>query len=254
MSSPRTVKIIGKEGKETGDVDLPEVFNTPVRYDVISRAVIAQQSKSFQPQGRNRMAGKRTTAESFGVGRALSRVPRISEPPLSGEGAFAPGTVGGRLAFPPTPLKKIVKMVNRKERRLALRSAIAVTAKKDLVKKRGHRFDESLEFPVVVSNEVEHYSRASQAKSLLSTLGVWDDVEKVQDTAKVRNHKKKFRVGPLVVVSDSRGAQRAFGNIPGVDVVRVKDLSVEDLAPGTLPGRLTMWTEDAIRELGSRSW
>jgi len=112
--SSKSVRIIGLDGKEAGDVELPEVFKSPVRLDVISRAVIAQQSRRFQPQGRNRMAGKRTTAESFGVGRALSRVPRISEPPLSGQGAFAPGTVGGRLAFPPTPLKKLIKQINRK--------------------------------------------------------------------------------------------------------------------------------------------
>ncbi len=252
--SAKTVRVIGKNGKQTGDVEVPGVFNTPARFDVIRRAVIAQQSRRFQPQGRNHMAGKRTTAESFGVGRALSRVPRISEPPLSGEGAFAPGTVGGRLAFPPTPLKKVVKRVNRKERQLALRSAIAFTGKKELVKKRGHRFDDELEFPLVVSDDVEHYARASEARSLLATLGVWDDIEKVHDTAKIRNHKKKYRTGPLIVVSDATEAERAFGNIVGVDVVQVKDLSVEDLAPGTLPGRLTVWSESAMKELASRSW
>jgi large subunit ribosomal protein L4e len=250
----KSVKVIGVDGKDIGDVQLPEVFNSPVRLDVISRAVIAQQSRSFQPQGRNHMAGKRTTAESFGVGRAMSRVPRISEPPLSGQGAFAPGTVGGRLAFPPTPLKKLIKQINRKERRLALKSAIAFTASKEAVKERGHRFDDDLEFPLVVSDELEKYSRASEARALMMTLGVWDDIERVQDTVKIRNHKKKHRIGPLVVVSDSRMAGKAFGNLAGVDVVAVKDLSVEALAPGTRPGRLTIWTESAVKELTSREW
>jgi large subunit ribosomal protein L4e len=250
----KSAKVIGVDGKDAGDVELPEVFTSPVRLDVISRAVIAQQSRGFQPQGRNRMAGKRTTAESFGVGRAMSRVPRISEPPLSGQGAFAPGTVGGRLAFPPTSLKKLIKQINRKERRLALRSAIAFTASKEAVKERGHRFDDDLDFPLVVSDELEKYSRASEAKALMMTLGVWDDIERVQDTVKIRNHKKKRRVGPLVVVSDSRMAGKAFGNLAGVDVVAVKDLSVEALAPGTRPGRLTIWTESAVKELASRAW
>lgn len=252
--SSKSVRIIGVDGEEAGDVELPEVFKSPIRLDVISRAVIAQQSRRFQPQGRNRMAGKRTTAESFGVGRALSRVPRISEPPLSGQGAFAPGTVGGRLAFPPTPLKKLIKQINRKERRLALSSAIAFTASKEAVKERGHRFDEELDFPLIVSDDIEKYSKASEAKALMTTLGVWDDIEKVQDTVKIRNHKKKHRIGPLVVVSDSRTAGKAFGNLAGVNVVTVKDLSVEDLAPGTRPGRLTIWTESAVKELGSREW
>ncbi|HZD13296.1 MAG TPA: 50S ribosomal protein L4, partial [Candidatus Binatus sp.] len=91
-------------------------------------------------------------------------------------------------------------------------------------------------------------------KTLLTTLGVWDDIEKVRDTVKIRNHKRKERIGPLVVVSDSRSAKKAFNNLAGIDLVTVKDLSVEDLAPGTLPGRLTVWTEAAIKALASRDW
>src|SRR2546427_2740705 len=72
------------------------------------------------------MAGKRTTAESFGVGRGISRVPRIGgHGPLSGSAAFAPGTVSGRMAFPPVTSKTLVKQINQKEKRLALRAAIA---------------------------------------------------------------------------------------------------------------------------------
>src|SRR5438445_11998289 len=82
----------------------------------------------------------------------------------------------------------------------------------------------------------------------MTTLGVWEDIEKVQDTVKIRNHKKKHRIGPLVVVSDSRTAGKAFGNLRGANAVTVKDLSVEDLAPGTRPGRLTIWTESGVTE------
>jgi len=39
--------------------------------------------------------------------------------------------------------------------------------------------------------------------------------------------------------------------LPGVDVCRVAALNVELLAPGTHPGRLTVWTEDAISKLAS---
>ncbi len=137
---------------------------------------------------------------------------------------------------------------------MALRSAIAFTASKEAVKERGHRFDDELDFPLVVSDDIEKYSRASEARALLTTLGVWDDIEKVQDTAKIRNHKKKHRIGPLVVVSNSKMAGKAFGNLAGVDVVTVKDLSVEALAPGTRPGRLTIWTEGAVKELANREW
>src|SRR5947208_16901778 len=89
-----TAHLLDVEGKSAGEIHLPQVFQTSLRLDIIQRAAIAQQSHAFQPQGRNVMAGKRTTAEGFGVGRGISRVPRIGgHGPLSGTAAFAPGTV-----------------------------------------------------------------------------------------------------------------------------------------------------------------
>src|SRR5437899_3918013 len=115
--SVRTAHLLDVEGKSTGEIPLPQVFQTVLRLDVIRKAAIAEQSHSFQPQGRNLMAGKRTTAESFGVGRGISRVPRIGgHGPLSGTAAFAPGTVSGRMAFPPVTSKRLVKQINQKEK------------------------------------------------------------------------------------------------------------------------------------------
>src|SRR5213593_4137476 len=138
----RTAHVLDVEGKPSGEIPLPQVFQTVVRLDIIQKASIAQQSHRFQPQGRNLMAGKRTTAEGFGVGRGISRVPRIGgHGPLSGTAAFAPGTVSGRMAFPPVTSKKLAKRINQKERRLALKSAIAATAADQVVRNRGHKFD-----------------------------------------------------------------------------------------------------------------
>src|SRR5437667_5869026 len=101
------------EGKSAGEVPLPQVFETVMRLDVIRKAAIAQQSHGFQPQGRNLMAGKRTTAESFGVGGGISRVPRIGgHGPLWGRAAFAPGTATGRMAFAEVTSKTLVKQIN----------------------------------------------------------------------------------------------------------------------------------------------
>src|SRR5215472_11821341 len=137
----RTAQVYDLEGKSTGEVSLPSIFGTALRLDLIHKATLAQESHRFQPQGRNLMAGKRTTAEGFGVGRGISRVPRIGgHGPLSGTAAFAPGTVSGRMAFPPVTAKKTVKLINRKERRIALVSAIAATASDQIVRKRGHKF------------------------------------------------------------------------------------------------------------------
>ncbi len=252
---PRTAKVLDSEGKEVGEMALPEFFGTAVRLDVIRRAVVAQQSHRFQPQGRNLMAGKRTTAEGFGVGRGISRVPRIGgHGPLSGTAAFAPGTMGGRMAFPPVVGKKFEKEVNRKERLLALRSAIAATGSGEIVRGRGHRFDEDVALPLVVSDEVEKLSKASEAKRFLASIGLWDDIVRVRKSRRIVHGSRTHAVGPLVVVSDSHAARKAFGNFEGVEVVAARDLSVEALAPGTRPGRLTVWSESAVKALSGRKW
>ncbi|MGB8780824.1 MAG: 50S ribosomal protein L4, partial [Candidatus Bathyarchaeia archaeon] len=56
-------------------------------------------------------------------------------------------------------------------------------------------------------------------------------------------------VGPLIVVAENKGIMEAAGNIPGVDVVAVRNLNPEILAPGTHPGRFTIWTSSAVEEL-----
>lgn len=125
---PKNVEVYDTNGKPYEKVSLPSVFLTPFRPDVIQRAVVALQSRRYQPQGRNPMAGKRTTAKSVGVGRGLARVPRVKGEryPKSGQAAFAPMAVKGRLTHAPSTQRRLAKHVNVKERLLALRSAIEI--------------------------------------------------------------------------------------------------------------------------------
>ncbi len=246
-------KVFNLEGKAVGKIRLPDVFKTPLRPDVIRRAVVAIQSHRLQPQGRDVMAGKRTTAESWGVNHGISRVPRLRE---SRRAAFAPGTVGGRIAHPLVTEKKIVKKIPKKEKRLALLSAIAATGSKDVVAMRGHVVDNVPDFPLVVTENLQSIKRAQDLKTALINLGVWPDVYRVKESIKVRAGRGKMRgrrlkmaVGPLVVISKDDGVIKASRNLPGVDVAYVKDLNPELLAPGSHPGRLTIWTKPSIEEL-----
>ncbi|MCD6241085.1 50S ribosomal protein L4, partial [Candidatus Bathyarchaeota archaeon] len=69
---------------------------------------------------------------------------------------------------------------------------------------------------------------------------------------KMRGRRYKQAKGPLIIVSESNGIMKAAKNLPGVDVVTVDNLNVELLAPGTHPGRLTVWTQSAIEKLKER--
>jgi large subunit ribosomal protein L4e len=58
-------------------------------------------------------------------------------------------------------------------------------------------------------------------------------------------------VGPLIVIAEDKGIRKAARNLPGVTVRYVSKLNAEDLAPGTQPGRLTVWTKSAIEALAA---
>jgi len=244
------------EGKKVGRVKIPSVFNTSLRPDVIKKAVVAIQTHRIQPQGRDVMAGKRTTARSWGVGHGIARIPRLRD---SRRAALAPGTVGGRQAHPPVVEKKIKKKIPKKEKRLALFSAIAATGLKEVVAERGHIVDDVPELPLVVTDDIQNLRRTQEVKDAFAKLGVWPDVCRVKESIKIRagkgkmrGRRKKMGVGPLIVISENGGIMEAARNLPGVDVSFVKDLNPEILAPGTHPGRLTVWTKSSIEEL--RRW
>jgi len=173
---------------------------------------------------------------------------------LSGTAAFAPGTVSGRMAFPPVTSKRLVKQINQKEKRLALKAAIAATAADEVVRNRGHKFDEDRKLPLVVSNEVENLLKTSDAKRFLTSIGVWDDIDRVRKSKRIKAGARTHAVGPLVVVGEDKNARKALRNFEGLDVVRATDLSVGALAPGTHPGRLTIWSESAIKILAEKKW
>lgn len=246
------VPVINLQNEKTDEVELPKVFETPVRHDVIKRAVIALQSTRFQPQGRDPMAGKRTTAESRGTGHGIARVPRLKG---GGRAAFGVSIVGGHQAFPPTSEKVIVKRINKKEKRFAIRSGIAATAVKELVLKRGHLVQQVEQLPIIVSDELESIEKTSQVKELFQALGIYEDVERADrktiraGIGKMRGRKYKKGKGPLIVVADDKGIGNAARNLPGVDIVDVYSLNAELLAPGAHPGRLTLWAKSAIEQL-----
>ena len=248
-----STKIFNLNGEITGKTRIPPIFKTPTRPDIIKRAVVALQSHRFQPQGRDPHAGKRTTAESRGVGLGISRIPRIKG---GQRAALAPTTVGGRPTHPPKAKKRIRKKIPKKEMRLALRSAIAATASKEIVTSRGHIVYDVPDFPLVVVDDFQRLKKTSEVRDALIRLGVWSDVYRVKESeniragrGKTRGRGKKRAVGPLIIITENEGILEAARNIPGVNIATVNSLNIELLAPGTHHGRLTLWTSSAFEKV-----
>ena len=47
----KIVKIFNLKGETIGETQIPKIFETPLRQDVIKRAVLSSHSKRLQPQG-----------------------------------------------------------------------------------------------------------------------------------------------------------------------------------------------------------
>ena len=240
------------DGSDGDEIELPAVFETTFRPDLIKGAVQAAQANRKQAYGADEFAGLRTPAESMGSGRGMAHVPQEN-----GRARRVPQAVGGRKAHPPKAEKDQGKKVNDKERKLATRSAIAATTDSERVAERGHEFEDDLALPLVVSDEFEDLNKTKEAVEAFEELGIHSDVERADEGKSVRAGQgkargRKYDEPKSVLVVTSEEPSRAARNLAGVDVATAEDVNTEDLAPGTHAGRLTVWTESAVEEVADR--
>ena len=175
-------------------------------------------------------AGHQTPAESWGTGRAVSRIPRVpgGGTSRSGQGAFGNMCRGGRMFAPTKVWRRWHRRINLNQRRYATVSALAASALPALVMARGHHVAKLPEVPLVVDGGIESIQKTKDAVKLLKALGAYADVEKSANSRKVRTGKGKLRNrrhvqrrGPLIVYSQDDGIRRGFRNLPGVDLCQV---------------------------------
>lgn len=259
------LKIVTATKAEKGSKHLPTQFDEPVRPDLIARAVEAQESHERQVYGADPYAGKHTSVKlsrrrrdyKGSYGHGISRVPRKifsrNGTQMNWAGAFAPGTVGGRRAHPPKSTQIFAKDINIKERRKALRSALAATIDKAIVAKRGHKVPAS--YPFLIDSSMEDITKTADAIKALTALDLGADLERsaIKNIRAGAGHNRgrpyQGRKGPLIVVSKMCPLKKAAANIAGVDVLEVSRLNVKALAPGSHPGRLTLYTDAAIERI-----
>ncbi|ACB08234.1 Ribosomal protein L4 [Candidatus Korarchaeum cryptofilum OPF8] len=257
--NPMEVPVYNLNGEVIGRIELPPLFELDVRQDIIRRVYLSQLTARIQPQGRDPLAGLRTSAESLGVGHGIARVPRVKGRgyPAAGRAARAVMAVGGAKTKAPRSWKVVWERVNKKERRLAIGSAIAATSHPELVGAR-HRIPEGIALPIVVSDDIESIAKTSDLHKLLKKLGLEEELERCKrrfgkiraGRGKMRGRVRQRARGPLIIYSrEDSPLKLASRNIPGVDAVSLRNLSVMHLAPGGKPGRLTIWSESSIRAL-----
>ncbi len=263
------------EAKQGKAVSLPDAFSSDIRVDLIRSAVHSSRANRRQPYGHKEHNGKKApqpgmkhSVEWWGKGRGVSRIMRKTG---QRTGAQNPHTRGGRRAHGPKVDKDWTQKLNSKQKAAARDAAIAASADPEIVAARGHRFDEGTNFPIIIDGYVESRQGSDEKYdvesiplqystrkfiAIMEGIGLGEDLTRAKSGRTIRAGKGTMRgrktrtpKSILLVVSNRDGLHKAASNVPGVDVVVAKDLCAEDLAPGGDPGRLTVWTKQAIEAM-----
>jgi len=252
--------IFNLNGEKEKQIDLPKQFSEEIREDLIKKVALAVQASKRQKYGAAPKAGKIHAAKlsrrrrdyKASYGRGISRAARKTMLRRGSQfiwsGAFSPGTVGGRRAHPPKAEKDFTLKINKKENRKAIRSALSATLDKKLLKGKGFVCLDNI--PLII-DKLETLDKTKRALQLFEKLGLKQDIESINKKVragkgKIRGRKYKFKRGPLVVLTKEN---KAISNLLGFDICLVNRLNVDLLAPGTKPGRLVIWSLDAISKL-----
>jgi large subunit ribosomal protein L4e len=252
------VSVQGLDGTAGEQTTLPAVFTAPIRPDIV-RTVHTNMAKNHrQPYAVSMKAGHNTAAESWGTGRAVSRIPRVpgGGTHRAGQGAFGNMCRGGHMFAPTKVWRRWHRKININQKRYAVASALAASAVPALVMARGHRIETVPEVPLVISDAAESVAKTSKAVEVLKAIGALPDAAKARESkavragkGKMRNRRYSLRKGPLVVFGSDAGISRAFRNLPGVEVASVERLNLLQLAPGGHLGRFIVWTKSAFDAL-----
>jgi len=258
-------KILDIQGKEKETVELPKCFSQKVREDIVAKVLEVKKIK--QPYAPSPVAGKQHSASGkivhkrhvwkSGYGKGQSRVPRKMMLRRGSQfnwvAAEIPSVRGGRRAHPPKVLSMInLKKINKKELKIALMSAISATAIEKKINERYDRLkDKKIEktLPFIVESNFTLLKIKELISSLKKILGndLFELALKKKSVragkGKLRGRKYKSTAGLLLVTGEKEKLKtKSF------DIKTVRELGVNDLAKGG-PGRITLYTEEAIKEL-----
>ncbi len=252
-------QLFSPKGEKKSQVEMPKVFSTKVRQDIIQKYYEAE--KMIQPYAPDDRAGQEHSAagrirhqrHKWGshYGKGISRIPRKTMWRRGTQfywiGAAMPGTRGGRRAHPPKGIGK-EKKINQKEANFALNSALSATANEKYVLQRYSSLEKSPSVPFVIE------SLPKKTSELISTLKkIFAPAENVifkkksvrAGHGKTRGRKYKSTAGVIIITGKDEKA-----NIKGFDIIKTDDLKIADLYP---IGRLALYTEKALSDLSKEA-
>merc|ERR1712166_365433 len=258
MTSRPVVSVYdSSKGEVMKETAMPAVFTTPIRNDIVHYVHSRIAKNRRQGHAVFFKQGQEHSAESWGTGRAVARIPRISGSGTSrsGQATFGNMCRKGRMFAPLKVWRKWNRRINVNQKRHAVASALAASAVAPLVLARGHHVNQVPELPLVVDS-----LNVDTAKALLNALesiGASEDLKRVRASKAMRAGANKQRYsrfkmakGPLIVYGDENpNLKRTSRNLPGVDVCNVHRLNLLQLAPGGHLGRFIVFTADAFKTL-----
>jgi len=241
----------------SGSAAMPGVFSAPIRNDLVHFVHYNLAKNRRQGHAVFHVAGQEHSAESWGTGRAVARIPRISGSGTSraGQATFGNMCRKARMFAPLKIWRKIHRKVNVTQKRHAIAAALAASAVTPLIMARGHHVNNVPEFPLVINNLAQPNTKSLLA--VLNSFGAGEDLTKVRASKSIRsghgryrNSKYVMRKGPLIIHDEDGDAlKRSARNLPGVDTCNVHRLNILQLAPGGHLGRFVIFTEGAFRAL-----
>jgi len=224
--------IISMEGQKTSQIEMPKVFETEIRHDILSK-INGIETAGRPAYGVNPRAGKETSSSGkirhrrrkwkSRCQKGISRVPRkiISRRGSSFNwiAAFTPGTRGGRRAHPPKASKIWTTNSMEKEKMFALKCAIALTASKPK--------NSALEFPIIVENKIEEIKKTKELKNAIKKI--------------LGNTKRK-----ILIISEKK--------IKPAKNLGIENMKVNEMIASRIFSKVVLWTEDAIKEMEKMRW
>lgn len=248
-------KILGT----TNEIEIPKVFESDIREDIVKKVSDALFSKQyytvFPLAGRQSSKHKQSHARrKFKTlyGKGISRVPRKALWRRGDQfywvGVYNPGIRGGRAPHAPKGFRR-PRYINKKEKILALKSCLAATASKDILQKNYPSLKIS-SFPLIIQSQIIDKKTKEIEKFLENEkLDIKADKKVRAGIGKVRGRKYKNTRKIILILSDKEKSkiQRLKGL--NVKVTNTSQLNVKELSLNGKPGKLAVYTENAIKDL-----